>query len=186
MTVPSQDAQFQTMYTAHRDAIWSYCMRRVERAEVEDAVAEVFVVAWRRQDQAPPGEETLPWLYGVARNVVRNTNRARYRRQRLNTKVSSLGTQPEDPSDVQVVRNMQDEALLDAVASLKDDEQELLRLRTWEELPINQIAIVVGKSPRSVESKLGRIRKKLARKLAVPHQSGAKARPSYAEEGGER
>ena len=56
---------------------------------------------------------------------------------------------------------MRDEALLAAVAELSADERELLRLRTWEELPINQIAVVVGKSPRSVESKLGRLRHKL-------------------------
>ena len=70
MTVPSQDTQFQQMYLTHRDAIWAYCVRRVHRDDVEDAVAEVFIVAWRKHDKAPDGDEMLPWLYGVARNIV--------------------------------------------------------------------------------------------------------------------
>ena len=185
MTVPSQDSQFQTMYRTHRDAIWSYCVRRVHRDDVEDAVADVFIVAWKKHDRAPTGEEMLPWLYGVARNVVRNTNRSAVRRDRLSSRMRSLGSDTAEASDVQVVRNLEDERLLAAVSHLDDDDQELLRLRTWEELSINQIASAVGKSPRSVESKLGRIRKKLARQLSVP--SGAQpVGPSYAEEGGER
>ncbi len=174
------------MFRTHRDAIWSYCVRRVDRNEVEDAVAEVFIVAWKKHDRAPGGDEMLPWLYGVARNVVRNSNRSMVRRNRLSSRMKSLGTETAEASDVQVVRNLEDERLLAAVATLSDDDQELLRLRTWEELTIKQIATAIGKSPRSVESKLGRIRKKLARQLSVPMSSAQPVRPSYAEEGGER
>ena len=174
------------MYQAHRDAIWSYCVRRVHRDDVEDAVADVFIVAWKKHDRAPEGEEMLLWLYGVARNVVRNANRSVVRRSRLSSKMKSFGPETAEASDVQVVRNLEDERLLAAVATLSDDDQELLRLRTWEELSIKQIASAVGKSPRSVESKLGRIRKKLARQLSVPESPAQPVRPSYAEEGGER
>lgn len=186
MPVPSHDETFKRLYQTHRQAIWSYCLRRVPRAEVEDAVAEVFAVAWRRRDTAPSGDETLLWLYGVARNVVRNVTRSQIRRRRLDLKVVSLGVTNEGPADIPVVRNAEEQELLQHVANLDDDEQELLRLRLWEELPIADIARTVGRSPRSVESKLARIRKKLARRLAVPASSTAMGRPRYAEEGGDR
>ena len=83
MTVPSQDSQFQTMYRTHRDAIWSYCVRRVHRDDVEDAVADVFIVAWKKHDRAPTGEEMLPWLYGVARRVLANDSRSKTRSRKL-------------------------------------------------------------------------------------------------------
>lgn len=183
---PSQDTVFQQIYRRHRDAVWAYCYRRLDHNEVEDAVAEVFTVAWRRRDSTPTGDEALPWLYGVSKNVVRNINRSSVRRNRLDVRVASATQASDDPSDVQVVRNLEDEELLEAVSRLSPDEQELLRLRTWEELSINDIAAVVGRSPRSVESKLARIRKKLARRFDVPSSLLRVVRPRYAEEGGER
>jgi DNA-directed RNA polymerase specialized sigma24 family protein len=90
MLSQQEDAQFQHLYSTYRDAIWAYIVRRVDRGDVEDAVAEVFVVAWRRIARAPPGDEALPWLYGISKNVVRNTIRSTRRRQRLWTKSASL------------------------------------------------------------------------------------------------
>jgi RNA polymerase sigma-70 factor (ECF subfamily) len=146
----------------------------------------VFLVAWRRIEQAPDETEEVLWLYGVARNVVRNMNRSSVRRQRLRDKVVSLG-QPEAPApEVQVVRRAEDRELFAAVAKLKPLDQELLRLRTWEELSHAEIADIVGLSPRSVESRLARARKKLSGLLAVPAGAPWVNGPRPVEEGGER
>jgi len=180
------DAHFRHLYTTHRDAVWSYMVRRVERNDVDDAVAEVFVVAWRKISQTPVIDEQLPWLYGIAKNVVRNVNRSSSRRQRLWVKAAALPPTDGPPSDIQVIRNSEDEELLAAVAKLRVYDRELLRLRTWEELPIKDIAIVVGTSPKSVESRLVRIRKNLARSLDVPESSRQTVRPDLANQGGEQ
>jgi RNA polymerase sigma factor (sigma-70 family) len=87
---------------------------------------------------------------------------------------------------VQVVRNLEDTELLAAVATLRPIDQELLRLRTWEELSIKDIAVVVGMSPKAVESRLVRIRKNLARRLVVQSSPSHVVRPGLAEEGGGR
>ena len=87
-------------------------------------------------------------------------------------------------ADVQVIRNVEDTALLTAVAGLKPIDQELLRLRTWEELSIKDIAVVVGMSPKAIESRLVRIRKNLARILVVQSSPSQLVRPSLAKEGG--
>ena len=182
---PSQEMRFQWLFVTHRDAVWSYCYRRVHRDDVADAVAEVFLVAWRRIDQAPSDAEALLWLYGVARNVVRNLTRSTQRRQRLGIRIGSL-RQPEVPTpELQVVRRAEDRELLAAVARLKPLEQELLRLRTWEELSLAEIGAVVGLSSRSVESRLARIRKRLAVMLDVPTGNRRVVRPRPVEEGGE-
>jgi RNA polymerase sigma-70 factor (ECF subfamily) len=180
------DTRFEGMYMTHRDALWSYVVRRVARDEVDDAVAEVFIVAWRKVGQCPEPEEQLPWLYAIGRNVVRNTHRASNRRNRLWSKVASIRSLDEAGSDVQVIRSFDDMELLTAVSRLKPIDQELLRLHTWEELPIKDIAVVVGLSPKSVESRLVRIRKNLARMLAVPASTPHGVRPGFAHEGGEQ
>lgn len=186
MRLPGGDARFERVYMTHRDAVWSYVLRRVPRDEVEDAVSEVFAVVWRRIDRCPSPGDQLPWLYGVSKNVVRNVNRSAARRQRLWNKAAVMSS-PESPAcDVQVVRGLQDAELLVAVSRLRPIEQELLRLRTWEELSIKDIAVVVGLTPKSVESRLVRIRKKLARLLDVPSSSMHAVRPGQAVRGGEQ
>lgn len=160
-------------------------MRRVQRGEVEDAVSEVFIVTWRKIENLPPDSEVLPWLYGIARNVVRNVNRSSRRRSNLNVKMGSLPRKHTDSAEVQVVRNQNDDDLLRAVAQLSPIERDLLRLRTWEELPLADIAAIVGKSVRSVESKLGRTRKKLERSLATSDVTTHPTEPLYVDEGGE-
>lgn len=184
MQLPTDDTQFQQMYMTHRDAVWSYVMRRVRRDDADDAVAEVFIVAWKKIEQRPVSDEQLPWLYGIGRNVVRNVNRSERRRQRLWTRAAAIRGTDSQAADVVVVRNLDDAELLAAVSRLKPIHQELLRLRTWEELPIKDIAAVVGMSPKSVESHLVRVRKNLARMLAVPSSPLQTVRPGHTTQGG--
>ena len=182
--VPNSDAQFRDMYLTHQDAVWAYVMRRTNRNNVDDAVAEVFTVAWRKIDRSPDVDEQLPWLYGISKNVVRNANRSSTRRRRLWTRAAAVPPEDAPAADVQVVRNLEDTELLAAVATLRPVDQELLRLHTWEELPIKDIAVVVGMSPKAVESRLVRIRKSLARTLAVQSSPSHVVRPGLAQEGG--
>jgi RNA polymerase sigma factor (sigma-70 family) len=126
----------------------------------------------------------LPWLYGISKNVVRNANRSSTRRQRLWRRAAAAPAVNAPAADVQVIRNVEDAELLSAVAMLRPIDQEFLRLRTWEELPIKDIATVAGMSPKAVESRLVRIRKNLAHKLAVQTGPSHVVRPGLAKEGG--
>jgi DNA-directed RNA polymerase specialized sigma24 family protein len=77
------DAQFESLYRAHARDVHGYFLRRTSSEEAKDATSEVFVVAWRRFDDVPQDDEALPWLYGVARNVLANNARSLRRRDRL-------------------------------------------------------------------------------------------------------
>jgi RNA polymerase sigma factor (sigma-70 family) len=165
--------------------MWAYCYRRLDSNDVADAVGEVYLVVWRKIDRAPAGDEALPWLYGVARNVVRNLYRSTSRRSRLHQKVAMVRHEPPETPETQIVRNAGDEAILAALGRLTPNDQELVRLRTWEELSHAQIAAVTGLSVRSVESKLARSRRKLERLLDVPSSDWVVS-PRPIEQGGER
>ncbi|GAA2933248.1 hypothetical protein GCM10011428_58530 [Streptomyces violaceus] len=79
----SNDEIFAAAYREHYWAVSRYVARRLEgrAGEVEEVVAEVFTVAWRRRADLPPSP--LPWLYGVARNCLANAVRGHGRRRRL-------------------------------------------------------------------------------------------------------
>ncbi len=85
-----------------------------------------------------------------------------------------------------MIQSAESRELLAAVDRLKPLEQELLQLRTWEELSLGEIASIVDLSVRSVESRLARVRGKLAASLGVPKKSPQTVSPRPVEEGGER
>src|ERR1700728_2745650 len=68
------ERQFRLLYERNNAPLPACERRGVCGADGSDAdiVAEVFVVAWRRFLEVPEQTKELPWLYGVARNLVAN------------------------------------------------------------------------------------------------------------------
>ncbi len=181
-----QETRFDRIFDRHHDAVQRYCLRRLPWHEVNDVVAEVFLVAWRRIDEAPESRE-LPWLYGIAKNVIRNAHRARHRQERLRTKVSAQGGLTSEPSaEVHVVRNVEEQTVLDALATLRHADQELLRLKCWEQLSNGEIAAVLGVSTHAVDMRINRARGQLERALARPRPTAEARASRTVVRGGER
>ena len=153
---PSNNQRFQHMYGQHFDAVQSYCLRRLPVADANDAVAEVFLVAWRKIESMPADEEALPWLYAVARNAVRNASRSSRRSARLVAKLGSVRETPVATPETQVVRHSESQRILTALDSLRASDREVLRLRAWEGLTAPQIADVLGLSLSAAEKRLAR------------------------------
>lgn len=159
----SPEARFSALFARHYPAVFGYAARRVGREEAADAAAEVFTVAWRRVGRVPPEPEALPWLYGVARKVVANHERAANRRRRLVARLTVNATAVvagPGPGAVDV------EA---ALRRLGRADREVLRLAAWEELPPAEIAVVVGCSPNAAAVRLHRARQRLAEEM---HRGG--------------
>ena len=73
-------AAFGLLFQRHARAIYNYCFRRVGNWDAaEDLVSIVFLEAWRRRSKPLPIGKELPWLYGIATNVIRNRRRAERR-----------------------------------------------------------------------------------------------------------
>ncbi|MFF8430577.1 RNA polymerase sigma factor [Streptomyces sp. NPDC016566] len=73
--------RFTALYDACRQHVWAYAVSRAGRQGADEVVSETFVIAWRRFADIP--EPPLPWLLGVARNVLRDSARAQARREAL-------------------------------------------------------------------------------------------------------
>jgi RNA polymerase sigma-70 factor, ECF subfamily len=57
--------RFRLIFDQQRRAVLAYVLRRVDDPEdAADAVAETFLVAWRRLDDVPRGDGARPWLLG--------------------------------------------------------------------------------------------------------------------------
>lgn len=174
---PKRDAEFRRVYDECFPAIRSYCLRRVPPGDVNDTIAETFLIAWRRIGDAPPGNEARLWLYGIARNVVRNTQRADRRRLRLRAKAQGVRSLPAPDPETVVVRRSTDEQVLRALATLRPADREVLRLSIWEDLSNAEIAKVLGIDPHAVTMRLVRARKRIAHNLGIRQATPAIAQP---------
>jgi RNA polymerase sigma-70 factor (ECF subfamily) len=157
------EARFVDIYLRCGKPVQAYCARRIPSPHVADAVAEVFLVAWRRIAEVPEGDATLPWLYGVAYRVVshqwRQGGRSRRMRERLPGWLESEVAEP----DVVIVRNEEYRMVLAAASRLRAVDQEILRLTLWEELSHADVAEVLGIDPAAVKQRAYRARRNLAR-----------------------
>lgn len=158
MTDRGDHAWFAAFYRANYSLILTTCLRRLsDHKAAEDATAEVFRIAWER---GTAGQElSLPWLYGVARNVVGRE----YRR----SKRASLLLEEAVLAESVGVRATGDRALevRTAVAELRAAERELLFMAYWEDLTPEEMAEIVGCSVPTLWVRLNRARKSLRRKL---------------------
>ncbi len=183
MSSPSRSAAFRALFDAYERPLRVYCHRRLPPTLAEDAAAEVFLVMWRRLDEVPEGSEGRLWLYGIARNVIRNKQRSLGRNRRLQDLVERQPTRRAESPEEIVVRSTEDERLWDALNGLRDAERELVLLRSWEGLSSADIGAVLGITPKAVDNRLGRIRKKLQKRLGDYSMSGADPQPTA---GGDR
>ncbi|MDH3259428.1 MAG: sigma-70 family RNA polymerase sigma factor [Acidimicrobiia bacterium] len=157
----SQDnAGFQRAFDEHYRDILAYAQRRSSPVDAEDIAAETFTIAWRRWTSAPPDAVRL-WLFGIARKVLANSNRGLRRRARLSTKVTSLTNGSTlDPSYGEHADVAQ------AMAILRFQDREIIRLHCWEDLSISEIAVVLGCSPNAASIRLHRAKQQLGQALA--------------------
>lgn len=172
------DAWFNQLYERHHRAILAYCVRRAARADADEAAAETFAVAWRRRNDAAAGDRGLPWLYGVARNVLSHQRRSAGRFRRLTEKVTAIHPPPPPDPDTVVVERQEYLRVREAVAALADNDREVLLLSAWEGLSHKEIAAVLGCSQAAVDKRLVRAKQRLSRKydtLTNTHRPPASA-----------
>jgi RNA polymerase sigma-70 factor, ECF subfamily len=154
---------FGELYDRHANAIYNYCFRRcADWALAEDLTATVFLEAWRKRKRVifDRDDAVLPWLYGVAGNVVRNETR---RHRRLLRFVGALaGVQPDarDAGD-RLAEEEQMRSILAAVRDLPRREQDVLALCVFADLTYEQVALALGIPIGTVRSRLARARNRL-------------------------
>jgi RNA polymerase sigma-70 factor (ECF subfamily) len=152
---------FPDLYARHRDEVWRYFRRRTPEA-AEDLVTEVFVVAWRRRADVPA--EALPWLYGVARKVLANHRRGDARRDALVRRAGAhAAAAGPDPAELVGARA----ELARALATLRDQDRELVLLIAWEGLSIEEAATALGCRRGTAAVRLHRARRRLATAMSA-------------------
>jgi len=157
------ELRYRRLFDRYHRQVYAYCRRRSDAQTAADGLAETFLVAWRRLDDVPEGDAALGWLYGVARRVLANEYRRTRRSHQLVTRLRGDCRDPDPTPEVVVVRQERDRVMLAAVAQLRPQDQEVLRLAWWEELPYAEIADILGCSPNAATHRVQRAARRVAK-----------------------
>lgn len=160
MTRQDPAERFARMYREHYRQVYAYAVTRAGRDLADDVAGETFLVAWRRIAAVP--EAALPWLLGVARNVVRERYRDAVRQAGLAAELRAWAEEAGDDIADGVAERA---AVLAALARLPERDRELLTLLAWHGLAARDAARVLGCSTATFFVRLHRARRRLARAL---------------------
>lgn len=160
---------FGEIFLRHASAIYNFCGRRMADWSVaEDLTSAVFLEAWRRRSEVRiSGTSVLPWLYGVANNLLRNHRRAERRLGVMLSRLSPLVDTPDLADEVAGRLDAEERMrqVLQVVKQLRGDEQEVLALCVWEGLSYGEAATALNLPIGTIRSRLSRVRARL-RELA--------------------
>ncbi len=148
--------------------IFRYIAFRVgDRDVAEDLCSEVFtrlLIALRDRNASAPRNTLRGWLYGVAARVVSNHFRAHYRAPQVELD-ESIASKEADPADM-VEATLTQQDLAQAMAKLTEEQQNVIALRFGYDMPIQDVARLMGKSVGAIKQLQARAIAALARKMS--------------------
>lgn len=160
-------AEFTACFDEHAQAIYRFCVARSHDTGVaEDLLSVVFLEAWRCRSRAEVIEGSMrAWLFGIAHNVTRQSNRAmRRHRQALQRFVSHPDRLEPDHADDVARRVDQDQlaaTLRQALSRLSPKDRSAVQLCLVADMTAAEAAAILKVPEGTVRSRLARARRQL-------------------------
>jgi RNA polymerase sigma factor (sigma-70 family) len=163
----SSPVSFGELFDRHFQQIFQFCARRIGPSLAEDVAGETFRRAFEARGRYDDSYiDARPWLFGIARNIMRNDARRAVREAAAYKRLSTFDTSNgDDPAElaVGVVAAREDLARLrEALLAMDAEDLEPLLLHVWDRLSYEQVAQVIGVPVGTVRSRIHRIRLRLA------------------------
>lgn len=162
---------FDEVYREHFAFVWRSAKRLgVRDASIDDVVQEVFVIVHRRLRDFEGRSALTTWLFGITLRVVRDHKRSAARRPSGEgpsgpIDPDSLRTSSPGPSDsmekAEAVRLLH--TLLD---EMDDERREVFVMAELEQMPMPEIAVVVGANVNTCYARLRAARQAFEASLA--------------------
>jgi RNA polymerase sigma-70 factor, ECF subfamily len=162
----SADA-FGELYRLYMDTVFRYIYYRVStRALAEDLTSETFVRALRRITTFSwQGRDFGAWLVTIARNLVADHFKSSRHRMEVSTGEMLDSNEVEASPEDSVLESLSNQALLEAVHRLNDQQRECVTLRFLQGLSVAETADIMGKNEGAIKTLQYRAVRTLARLL---------------------
>lgn len=149
--IGGESSAFGRLYDEYQPRIYRFVLVKVgHREEAEDLTHQVFLKAW--QSIAAYEERGLPfsgWLYQIARNQVID----HYRTKRTHAPLDLLedGLASEERIEQSLESALFMERIRKVMSGLTPDQEDVLLMRFVDDLPIRNVAKMLGKSEGAVK-----------------------------------
>jgi RNA polymerase sigma-70 factor (ECF subfamily) len=157
--------RFGEIYDRHATEVHRYLARRIGLALADDLTAETFLAAFSSRHRFDPtAERALPWLYGIATNLLRRharTERAQYRGWERTGADPTVVDNHADTVAATVSAQATVRKLSGVLARLTVRERDVVLLVVWGALTYEETAVALGVPVGTVRSRLNRARQRL-------------------------
>jgi RNA polymerase sigma-70 factor (ECF subfamily) len=172
-------AALRALFERYHTRVFHFAMRRLQDAGLaEEVVADVFYEVWRSVDHFQGASRPSTWIFGIANFKSAGAHRDRRRRKRaavVPTNVESLHRVADDRDAGARIAARQELGLVRrALASLPDEQREVIELALVEGLPYEEIATRLGVAEGTVKTRVARARARLRRDLERFDVGGAR------------
>jgi RNA polymerase sigma factor (sigma-70 family) len=170
----TEPTAFEPIFDRHFGAVHRYLHRRAGRELADELTAETFALAFSRRGSCRASGSVLPWLYGIATNLLhrhRRTERRQlraYSRSRVDRWVAY-----EDEADARVDGSSLDARLAGALAAMRPRERDALLLYALADLSYEEVALALDVPVGTVRTWLHRARATAQRELATADVDGS-------------
>ncbi len=173
--VAGQDAALDRLMARHATPVFHFLCRMLgNEDDANDLAQETFVRVFRAATSYRASQRFSTWLYTIAANLARN--HIRWRSRHPNVSLDAELDASEQPlgdslpaTTVSPSRAAEGAECVAgvraAVQSLPQDMREAIVLCEWEDKPVVEAALILGTTPKAVESRLYRARQLLRERL---------------------
>lgn len=160
VTVPASGVQagadvpsFRDVYEQHAAFVWRVLHRLGVRAtEVEDACQDVFLIVHRKLPTFEQRSSLRTWLYGIALRCASDHRRRAYITRETTGDVDGPAV---DAAQHEMLGQQQARAVLDRILDgLDDDKRAVFVLYELEEVPMAEVAVIIGCPLQTAYSRL--------------------------------
>jgi len=147
---PRDEAWFASLYDQTFHMVYHLARTLVrDHDSAEDIVADTYIRVWQAREKYNGHGTLLSWVMAITHNCAMDHLRARRPNVSLDLFASigdPEGPEPPGPS----ITESDAEAIRRAIARLPADQQQVIFLRFYQELPHEAVAARLGKSPTAI------------------------------------
>lgn len=147
---PRGEAWFASLYDQTCHLVYHLARTLVRDHETaEDIVAEAYVRVWKAREKYSGQGPLLSWVMAITRNCA--MDHLRDSRPKISLDLfDSIGDPRGPESSGPSITESDAEMIRRAIGRLREDQQQVIFLRFYQELPHDVVASKLGKSPAAI------------------------------------
>ncbi|MBN2638657.1 MAG: RNA polymerase sigma factor [Bacteroidales bacterium] len=155
---------YAKLVAQYRDMVFTLALKILKnREEAEEVAQDVFIKVYQSLNRFQGKSKLSTWVYRIAYNHSLNQLKANQKNRNTGTleNIQPINGNYEPDAFEMIQKTENSQTLQNALGLLPETDQIIVTLYYYEELPVKEIAEIVGLSVQNVKVKLHRSRQKL-------------------------